>query len=140
MNPIKALIPAAALLALAGSPALAAEADLTKVDTITCLPDRTARCKNGQCTWKDASARAKQELLVIDFKAKTAAFQYQGKNRGGGIVFDDKVEDGKRHFVISKDETRNPRTTMTAAVDKAGKLTLDRGAGSFKAEGTCKAS
>ncbi len=136
------LLPVIALAAVAVAPAARAEqADLTKVDAVTCTPDRIARCKqDGTCQWRDATARNKQELLVIDFKAKTASFRYKEQNRGGGVILDDKTEGDARRFVISKDKSRNPRTTMELSLDKAGKLTGTRNAGRVKFEGTCKAS
>lgn len=141
MTLLRTIVPAAALAALAAAPALAAEVDVTKAESITCAPDRIARCKkDGDCEWKSASARDKEQLLVVDFKAKTASFMFKGKRRGGGLVLEDKMNGGSRAFVISKDETRNPRTTMELAIDKAGKMTGTRNAGRVKIEATCKAS
>ncbi len=142
MKLISTLIPAA-LIALAATPALAetTAVDVTKADSITCAPDRMARCKSEtECSWKTANEKDKEQLLVVDFKAKTASFMHQGKTRGGGLVLEDKMNGEARSFVISKDATRKPRTTMEMTVDKTGKLTGTRNAGKIKIEATCKAS
>lgn len=143
MKFINTLIPAAALIALAGAPALAetTPANVTTADAITCIPERMARCKSeSECSWTTASEQAKEQILVVDFKAKTASFMHKGKKRGGGVVFDDKFEGEARSFVISKDATRPSHSTMKMTVDKAGKLTGSRNAGKIKIEAACKTS
>jgi hypothetical protein len=134
------LLPAVALALLTSGPALAA-GPVTEADNITCTPDRMGHCKkDGTCEWRTASERAKAQLLIVDFNAKKAFFRYKGKNRGGGYVLDDKMDGDARSFVISKDKSRKPRTTMELTLGKDGKLTGSRNNGQVKIEATCKAS
>ena len=67
---------AAAASALSATPAIA---DISSAKMISCEVAKGARCKNGTCQWRDASARDKEQILVLDLARKEALMRRQGQ-------------------------------------------------------------
>lgn len=126
-------------LPLQAAPALA---DTSRADTITCAPQRLGRCSSsGECKWRAASERDKQELLRVDFKAKKAFFSRRGTEKLFGVLVEDRRDGGLRRFSIARDEkSKDPKRWMRMTLDNAGMLKGSRAEGRVRFEATCKAS
>ncbi len=125
--------------ALCQSPAQAA--DLTKVERMSCVVIKSARCKKeGGCKWKPASERDKAQVLVIDFKAKSASFQRGDRRKQIGLVAEDKLAGGVRRIVLSATGKRDPRREMVMLIQQDGSFKGWRAQKRVRFEGTCKLS
>ena len=111
---------AAAALAADALPAAARTGGLLAAASVVCTPERVTRCDAaGKCTSRDAIARDRQDLLVIDFAAKEAFERNGGKRSKVGPVIEDRVESGVRRFGI-RDGSEVTQMSLTAD----GELTL----------------
>jgi hypothetical protein len=138
---MKALLAiAAALGAAVLSTSPAAAADITTTKSMSCVPGKGARCTDeGKCKWREASARDKTQILVVDFASKTASIQRGDKRKKMGDVVGDKVTGDVREVVISRTGKRDPRNEMVLLVKASGAFTGWRAAKRMRFEGTCKA-
>ena len=138
MNRPLALAFAAGLAAL---PSLAAaETDFATVGKVSCVPDTVTRCSEpGKCTTRDASARDKAQVLIIDFAGKQVSMKRGEEARPIGKVTEDKVEDGARKIVMTEGEPGKSRKA-NMKLTKDGKLSIDFGGAGNKAEATCTAA
>jgi hypothetical protein len=125
------------LLLLPAMPA--AHADATSGSVITCLPTRGASCDAaGQCRWRAASERDRQQVLELDFKLMDAVMVFGGKRRKFGKIVDVQTGDGKRDVVISRRGKNDPKTNMVLKIVKGGKFTGWRANKRVRFEGVCK--
>jgi hypothetical protein len=132
---------AAALAFAAGLAALpqiaAAQTDFATVGKVACVPDTVTRCSEpGKCTTRDASAKDKAQVLIIDFAGKQVTMKRGEEARPVGTVTEDKVDGGVRHIVMKEGEARTARMKL----GKDGKLSIDFGGAGNKAEATCTAA
>ena len=132
-----AAIAFAAVLAL---PQLAAaQTDFATAGKVACVPDTVTRCSEpGKCTTRDASARDKSQVLVIDFAGKSVSMKRGEKAREVGKLTQDKVDGGVRTIVMIDGEPGKGRTA-NMKLTKDGKLSIDFGGAGNKAEATCTA-
>lgn len=126
---------------LAALPSLAAaETDFATVGKVACVPDTVTRCSEpGKCTTREASARDKAQVLVIDFAGKQVTMKRGEDFRPMGKVTEDTVEGGVRRIVMTEGEAGKSRTARMA-LGKDGKLSIDFGGAGNKAEATCTAA
>lgn len=125
-------------LGLALAPAAAAQADFMTAPKIGCVPDTVTRCDaDNKCETRDASAKDKSEVLVIDFGSKKVSIRAGDKTQELGEVTDDKVDGEVRRFSVrppgAADATRMASVTLT----RAGKLTLSFDGDRQRAAATC---
>jgi hypothetical protein len=137
--------PLAAALAFAAAlgalPQLAAaETDFATIGKVACVPDKVTRCSEpGKCTTREASARDKAQVLVIDFAGRQVSMKRGEQSREVGKVTEDKVDGGVRKIVMKEGEGPDGRTAhMKLAKD--GRLSIDFGGAGNKAEATCTAA
>lgn len=134
-SPLSAALVLAAAFALPD--AAAAQDDLTTAAKVACVPDSVTRCTQaGQCTTREATPRDKSDVLLIDFAAKKVTTRRGGETRAEGDVTEDSVVDGVRRIAMTVGGG-GQKVSMT--LTKAGKLSIDMGAGGNKAEATCTA-
>ena len=137
-RPLSAAI---AFVLAAGIPQLAAaQTDFATVGKVACVPDKVTNCSEpGKCTTREASARDKTQVLVIDFAGKSVSMKRGEEARQVGKLTEDKVEGGVRTLVMLDGEPGKGRTA-NMKLTKDGKLSIDFGAGGNKAEATCTAA
>lgn len=132
----KALFAAAGLAALLPSPALA---DPTTAQMMSCEVAKGARCKDGKCQWREASARDKAQILVLDLDRKEAHMQRKNKRRKMGIVASDKVANGVRTVVVKRKPDADARHDLVMNIKADGSFAGWRAQKRVQFEGTCKA-
>ena len=133
-----------ALLALAAGLGLSqpafAETDFLTQGKIVCTPERVTRCGADQkCTTREASARDKTEVLVIDFAGKSASVRKEGALKPFADVVDVKVEGEERRFAFAEPGKSGSGEKLEAILSKSGRLTLLTGKNGSKAEAICVA-
>jgi hypothetical protein len=136
---MKILLAVAIVAPLAGAtPALAQSGDLLSANSIACTPERVTDCESAdKCTSRDATARDKQDLLVIDFAAREAFVRNAGKRSDVGPVIEDRIVGGVRRFGI---RDGSQVTQMSLAADGALTLTLvEEGGRQYIAHARCTA-
>ena len=118
----------------------AAQTDFATVGKVACVPDKVTNCAEpGKCTTREASARDKAQVLVIDFAGKSVSMKRGEEARQVGKLTEDKVEGGVRTLVMLDGEPGKGRTA-NMKLGKDGKLSIDFGADGNKAEATCTAA
>ena len=134
-------LPAALLaLGLVASPAAAQQGDFLTAKRIACAPDTITRCSaDNKCETKEASARDKGELLVIDFVAKKSVVRKGTQEQPFADVIDDTVTGDVRSFALRQPGSTDSAKAIQVTVSKAGKLTLKLDGDRRKAEATCTA-
>ena len=137
-RPLSAAI---AFVLAAGVPQLAAaQPDFATVGKVACVPDTVTNCTEpGKCTTREASARDKTQVLVIDFAGKSVSMKRGEEARPVGKLTEDKVEGGVRTIVMVDGEPGKGRTA-NMKLSKDGKLSIDFGGAGNKAEATCTAA
>jgi len=135
------LLAAAAFILAAGLPQLAAaQTDFATVGKVACVPDTVTSCsESGKCTTRDASARDKSQVLVIDFAGKSVSMRNGEKAREVGKLTEDKVDGGVRTIVMTEGQPGKARSARMT-LSKDGRLSIAFGAGGNKAEATCTAA
>jgi hypothetical protein len=95
-------IPAAAF-ALASALSAAAPAAAAPSGKLLCSPETVSRCAEpGKCETRPASARDKEELLLLDFAAKKASIRRDGKDTAFGDIGEIREDGGKSHFTVKE--------------------------------------
>jgi hypothetical protein len=133
------LLAAAAFAAPAIAP-VQAIADATSGSVIICQPTRGARCKDGQCKWREATTSDRKQLLELDFKLMDAVLVRGGKRKKLGKIIKVNSTDGKRDVVISRTGENDPKSNMVIMIVKGGKFTGWRANKRVRFEGMCKAA
>jgi len=141
--PLKRLsfAPLGLVLAL-GLPMLAAAqtTNFHTVGKIACTPDKVTRCSSDdKCESRDASAKDKAEVLVIDFTAKKASVRAAGKVQEFGDVAGDEVNGEERRFSIRQPGATDDSKSVKITLSRMGKLTLLLDGNRHRAEATCTA-
>ncbi len=95
----RAAIAPALGLALALAPLAApafARADVLTAPKIACVPLNVTHCSGpGKCKTRPAGAKDKTEVLVIDFRTKTATIRTGGKSRSFAEIAHERPERGE---------------------------------------------
>jgi hypothetical protein len=139
---MKPQLPAALCLALGvlAAPAAAQQGDFLTAKKIACVPDHVTRCSApDKCETKEASARDKSEVLVIDFEAKKSAVRKDGKEEPFADIVEDKVEGDLRSFLMREPGSTDNAKAIAVTISKTGKLTLKLDGDRHRAEATCRA-
>ena len=133
-----AFAPALALaLASAAAPAFA-QADMLTAPRLACVAQSVTRCSaKGKCATQPASAKDRAEILVVDFRLKTARVRRKGAMRPFAEIVSERVEGGERRFVL---EEVGSNTRIDVAVSKSGRLTLAIGRDGDGAVAACTAA
>lgn len=132
--------PLGLVLGLAFPPwAAAQQTDFLTAKKIACVPERVTRCKSPglECESKDASARDKTEVLIVDFESKKASVRRGTEERAIGAVLEDKVEGDARTVVIGETQPDGQKRSLSLSLKKSGKMEGSRDEGRIKMETTC---
>jgi hypothetical protein len=124
-------------LALALPQLAAAQAtNFLTVAKIGCVPDKVTRCSSDdKCESRDASAKDKGEVLVIDFAEKKASVRSGDKVQPFGTIVGDQVTGEERRFSIQAGTDVSKAIAIT--LSRSGKLTLLLDGNRHRAEATC---
>ena len=103
---------------------------------IGCAPDKVTRCSSDdKCESRDASAKDKAEVLVIDFAEKKAGVRSGDKVQPFGTIVGDQVTGEERRFSIQAGTDTSKAIAIT--LSRSGKLTLLLDGNRHRAEATC---
>lgn len=102
------------------------------------MPDSVTRCDaNGKCETRQASAKDKSEVLVIDFTVKKVSIRAGDKRQDLGDVSDDKVEGEERRFTVRPPGAADTARMASVTLTRGGKLTLVFDGNRQRAAATC---
>lgn len=113
-------------------------ANFLAVAKIACTPEKITRCtSDDKCESRDASAKDKSEVLVIDFAGKKASVRSGGKQEPFGDIDGDEVTGEERRFSVREPGAADDSKAVKMTLSRSGKLTILIDGNRHRAEATC---